>query len=94
MPVFKRGCSMCAIGIALVAAGMTSGCAKAPSVNVLGAYFPDWLCCIVAGVLLTVVVYLVLQRAQRGQWLGPSVVVYPTLVTFCSLAVWLILFQH
>ena len=60
----------------------------------LGAYFPDWLCCIVAGVVLTVVVYLVLQRAQRGRWLGPSVVVYPALATFCSLAVGLILFQH
>jgi hypothetical protein len=61
---------------------------------VLGAYFPDWLFCIVAGVVLTIVIFLVLKRLQIDHLLGPSAVVYPTLVTFIALAVWLMLFQH
>jgi putative effector of murein hydrolase len=61
---------------------------------VLGAYFPDWLFCIVAGVVLTVVIYLIVKRLQADHLMGPAAVVYPTLVTFLSLAVWLMLFQH
>jgi hypothetical protein len=83
-----------AIGAAALAAMLTSGCVNSPSLGVLGAYFPDWLFCIVAGVVLTVVVYLLLKRLQADHLIGPSAVVYPTLVTLLSLAVWLMLFQH
>jgi hypothetical protein len=61
---------------------------------VLGAHFPDWLFCIVAGVVLTVVIYVIAARLQAGHLMGPSAVVYPTLVVFLALAVWLMLFQH
>jgi hypothetical protein len=50
--------------IAAIAAIPMSGCASAPSIGVLGAYFPDWLFCIVAGVVLTVVIYLIIKRLQ------------------------------
>ncbi|TDG16897.1 hypothetical protein EYW47_39380 [Paraburkholderia silviterrae] len=66
----------------------------APSMNVLGAYFPDWLFCSVAGVGLAIMVYVILERAQIGHRFAPTAVLYPTLVTFFSLAVWLIFFQH
>jgi hypothetical protein len=83
-----------AIGAAAIAAVLVSGCANAPSINVLGAYFPDWLFCIVAGVVLTVVIYLILKRLRADRLLGLPAVVYPALVAFISLAVWLMLFQH
>jgi hypothetical protein len=94
MPVFRKRRAMRWIVAALATAILTGGCAIAPSVSLLGAYFPDWLFCIVAGVVLTVIVYLILKQAQYGERLGPPVVFYPTLVTLFSLAVWLILFQH
>ncbi|MGF6776890.1 YtcA family lipoprotein [Paraburkholderia sp. GAS334] len=80
--------------MAAIAAVLVSGCAGSPSIGVLGAYFPDWLFCIVAGVVLTVVIYLIVKRFQADHLLGPSAVVYPTLVAFLALAVWLMLFQH
>jgi hypothetical protein len=80
--------------MAAIAAGLVSACASSPSIGVLGAYFPDWLFCIVGGVALTVVIYLILKRLQVDHLLGPSAVVYPTLVGFLALAVWLTLFQH
>ncbi|MDN7179721.1 YtcA family lipoprotein [Caballeronia sp. SEWSISQ10-4 2] len=83
-----------AIGMAAIAAGLVSGCTSSPSIGVLGAYFPDWLFCIVAGVVLTVVIYLIVKRLQADHLMGPSAVVYPTLVAFLALAVWLMLFQH
>jgi hypothetical protein len=67
---------------------------NSPSIGVLGAYFPDWLFCIVAGVVLAVILYLVLKRLQADHLMQPAAVVYPTLVTFLALAVWLMLFQH
>jgi hypothetical protein len=94
VPLAEGRCPKRAIAVAAIAAVLVSGCANAPSINVLGSYFPDWLFCIVAGVVLTVVIYLILKRFQAGLLLGPSAVVYPTLVTFLSLAVWLMLFQH
>ena len=78
----------------MIPAGLVSGCASSPSIGVLGAYFPDWLFCIVGGVALTVIIYLILKRLQVDHLLGPSAVVYPTLVAFLALAVWLTLFQH
>jgi hypothetical protein len=83
-----------AICIAVLGAPLMAGCANSPSIAVLGAYFPDWLFCIVAAVLLTVVVYLILKRLQLEHLLMPSALVYPTLVTFLALAVWLMLFKH
>jgi hypothetical protein len=80
--------------MAAIAAGLVSACASSPSIGVLGAYLPDWLFCIVAGVVLTVVIYLIVKRLQADHLIGPPAVVYPTLVTFFALAVWLMLFQH
>lgn len=82
------------IGAAVVSGLMEAGCTRSPSVNVLGAYFPDWLFCIVAGVVLTVAVYRILVRLPGGSDFGPAAVVYPTLVTLLALIVWLIFFQQ
>jgi hypothetical protein len=94
MPLARGRASKRAIGMATIAAIPISGCSRSPSIGVLGAYFPDWLFCIVGGVALTVIIYLILKRLQVDHLLGPSAVVYPTLVAFIALAVWLTLFQH
>jgi hypothetical protein len=94
MPPASGGRSKRAISVAAIATLPMSGCANAPSIGVLGAYFPDWLFCIVAGVVLTVVIFLILGRLQAGHLMKPSAVVYPTLATLLALAVWLLLFQH
>ncbi|WP_313064253.1 YtcA family lipoprotein [Paraburkholderia sp. LEh10] len=81
------------LGLAAIAAVPLAGCVNSPSISVLGAYFPDWLFCIIAGVVFAIVIYLLLKRFQAGHLLGPSAVVYPTLVAFFSFAVWLMLFR-
>ena len=54
----------------------------------VGAYFPDWLFCIVGGVLLVVCVHVLLSRSGRGAWLTPPAVVYPALTVLFSIALW------
>jgi hypothetical protein len=94
IPLARGRCPKRAIGMAAIAAGLATGCTSSPSIGVLGAYFPDWLSCIVAGVVLTVIIYLLVKRLRAEHLVGPAAVVYPTLVAFLALAVWLMLFQH
>ncbi|KAA1011308.1 hypothetical protein FVF58_15300 [Paraburkholderia panacisoli] len=94
MSLARGRCSKRSIGVAVIAATLMSGCVNSPSIGVLGAYFPDWLFCIVAGVVLAVVIHLILKRSQARDLIGPAAVVYPTLVTFLALAIWLMFFQH
>ncbi|MCP3705578.1 YtcA family lipoprotein [Paraburkholderia sp. CNPSo 3274] len=95
MPLTTGGLPKRTIGAAVMATVSISGCANySPSLNVLGAYFPDWLFCIVAGVVLTIVIYLMLKRFEADHLLAPPAVTYPMLVAFLSLAVWLMLFQY
>jgi hypothetical protein len=94
MPASRRQSRIRAIGSAAVSGLLAAGCAHSPSVSVLGAYFPDWLFCIVAGVVLTVAVYQVLARLPGSGRFGPSAVVYPSLVTLLALITWLIFFQQ
>lgn len=70
----------------------TSGCANAPSINVLGAYFPEWMFSIVAGVLLTILAYAVLARTRARTWLQPGAIVYPAAATLFALLFWLVAF--
>jgi len=69
-----------------------AGCKQPPSISVLGAYFPDWLFCAIAGVLLTFLVRAVLLRTQRTAWLRPWVLSYPLLALVFSLLSWLVFF--
>ncbi|HEY2023737.1 YtcA family lipoprotein [Paraburkholderia sp.] len=80
--------------MAAIVAMLVSGCANAPSISVLGAYFPDWLFCIVAGVVIAVFIYLILKRMRADHMMWPSALVYPTLVAFLAFAIWLVAFQH
>jgi hypothetical protein len=68
------------------------GCAMAPSISVLGSYFPDWLFCAIAGLLLTLTVRGLLVRYEREYVLAPAPVVLPALTLLFSLLAWLIFF--
>ncbi|MGF6636604.1 cation transporter-like permease [Paraburkholderia sp. MM6662-R1] len=94
MQYLREGWTMGVKGAAFGAALLMGGCAYSPSINVLGAYFPDWLFCVVVGVALAVIVYLILEHTQCSDCVGPAAVVYPALVTALSLVVWLLAFQH
>lgn len=71
-----------------------SGCSNAPSIPVLGAYFPDWLFCILAGMLLAFVLQALLARSGYAAWLVPSVLTYPVLAALLSMSTWLLFFQN
>jgi hypothetical protein len=74
----------------------SAGChhAHSPTVDVLGSYFPAWLICIVAGLLLTIVMRQLLLLLKLAGHLRPAPLVYLCLMICFTLAVWLFFFQN
>ena len=76
----------------LCAVVLLQGCTRSPSTNVLGAYYPDWLFCIVGAVAVAVLIRLLLLRASLDGWLDPPAIAYPALVALLAFAGWLLFF--
>jgi hypothetical protein len=68
-----------------------ASCSRAPSVDVLGSFFPAWLVCLTVSVLLTALTRLVLLRFHMD--LDLAVLAYPSLVALLTFALWLIFFH-
>ena len=83
IPPFLRG------GFALIPLLLT-GCARAPSFDILGSFFPAWLLCAVVAILVSVVCLRVLGRYIVIAW---PVAVYPSLAALFTFALWLALFR-
>jgi len=68
-----------------------SSCSRAPSVDLLGSFFPAWLICLTLGILLTALARLVLLRLHMN--LDLAVLAYPSLAALFTFALWLIFFH-
>jgi YtcA-like protein len=76
----------------LAVAILLPGCGLAPSVNILGSFFPAWLICIVVGVVLTILTRQLLVALDVASDLRPAALVYPCLGGLWIFATWLVLF--
>ena len=65
-----------------------AGCKRAPSFDILGSYFPGWLVCLTAALLITVLVRLLLLRLKIE--VAAPIVVYPSLLASLTFAQWLL----
>jgi YtcA family len=68
------------------------GCGLAPSVNILGSFFPAWLICIVIGLVITILTLQGFVAMKIASDLGPAALVYPCLAALWTFATWLVLF--
>ena len=74
---------------------MLCGCdERVPSINVLGAFFPAWMLCIVAGIVLTLIARQVFAAVGLDAWIGPRGVIYPALALAFMLAIWIAFFRN
>jgi len=64
-----------------------------PSINLLGAFFPAWMLCVLIGVVLALIGHRVLTAAGLDAWLGPRGIVYPALALAFTLAIWVAFFR-
>jgi len=69
-----------------------TGCEDAPSFNVAGSFFPDWIFCSLAGIALAIVSYRLLARLKMESYVQPAVLIYPSIALSCSVTLWLLFF--
>ena len=77
----------------LVACLMCSGCSRAPSVSIIGSFFPVWMICLVVGVVIAFIGRALLLRYKLENQVGPLWLFYPCSVTFSACLLWLILYR-
>ena len=69
-----------------------SGCSRAPSIEVIGSFFPAWMFCIIVALIITGLIRLELVRRGLEQKLSPLIVLYPSIAVAVTCSLWLILF--
>jgi hypothetical protein len=69
---------------------LLASCSRAPSIEILGSYFPAWLICITLAVLLTFLARWLLLRLQIP--VVPPILVYPSLTALFTFVLWLVFY--
>ena len=64
-----------------------------PILNIDGAFFPAWMLCLIVGIVLTFGAQFAFVRLEIDEYVGPPVLIYPSLVLLFTLATWLIFFR-
>jgi hypothetical protein len=78
---------------AIAICSLCSGCSRAPSVSIIGSFFPIWMICIVAGVVAAFIARAVLVRSGLEHHVGPLWLFYPSTVTLCVCTLWEVFFR-
>ena len=70
-----------------------TGCRGAPSINLVGSFFPGWMLCMILSVIGTLVVRQVFVKTGINEHLPVRVFVYFCLWVFITLTAWLFFFR-
>ncbi len=71
-------------------AAALSGCSAAPSQNIFGSYFPSWMLCAIAGLIVAVAAQRILAALNIDPLLPARPLVYLALATAFGFAMWLL----
>ncbi len=82
-----------AIAATAAACFTAAGCSRAPTINVLGSFFPAWILCGVIGIALTAIVRVLFVRWNFEKELTPLLLVYPCLAAFITFTCWLLFYS-
>jgi hypothetical protein len=71
-----------------------SGCSHAPTMDLLGSYFPAWMLCAAIGILTAVVIRQILAAAGINDYVVAPLLTYAGLAVSATLLAWLLWFGH
>jgi hypothetical protein len=72
---------------------MCSGCSRAPSVGIIGSFFPVWMICLATGVVAAFIERALLLRYRLENQVRPLWLFYPCSVTLCACLLWLMFYR-
>ena len=64
-----------------------------PMLSLEGSFWPAWIICILAGLVLAMLLMWQLVRYQLAPYLGPPLLIVPSLWAFCTFTIWLLFFS-
>jgi hypothetical protein len=79
------------LGLFLACTLLLVGCSRAPSVDVMGSFFPGWLVCLVSGIALTAAVWVTLMRFQIK--VAMPILFSPSLTAIFTFMLWFLFFS-
>ncbi len=74
----------------LVVPSILAGCNPAPTQNILGSYFPSWIFCVVAGLVMTIIARKLLVATGIDKSLPAPFLVYLAMTAAFAFAAWLL----
>jgi hypothetical protein len=77
----------------MLVAAQLAGCRLAPTFNILGSFFPSWLICLFAGIIVAVIANRLFARFALEKEILWPVVVYPCIALLFACTIWLIFFS-
>lgn len=79
--------------LCLIALLFLTGCDRAPDYSIFGSFFPVWIFCSVAGLLLMAGARAVIVRTPIAKYLLAPALLYFSLATFFACALWLLFYS-
>jgi hypothetical protein len=89
----RRGSGRLKLGRVAIALAV-SGCSRAPTMDLLGSYFPAWMLCAGIGVLAAVIIWRILAMAGIDEHVVAPLLTYAGLALSATLLFWLLWFGH
>ena len=71
-----------------------AGCTTSPAQNMFGSFFPAWMLCAAAGIVIAVLLRQFLYALGISQYLIAPPLTYLSIAAAGTLLVWLIWFGH
>ena len=83
------------LGLRRVAIALpVAGCSSAPTMDLLGSYFPGWMVCAVLGIFAAVIIRQILTVAGINDYVIAPLLTYAGLAVSATLLAWLLWFGH
>ena len=71
-----------------------AGCNSAPTMDLLGSYFPAWMLCAALGIVATVIIRQILAVTGINDYVVAPLLTYAALAVSATLLAWLVWFGH
>ena len=83
----------CLAALALAVSMLSASCSHAPEYSIFGSFFPMWIFCSAAGLLLMVGARALLASTAIAEHLAAPVLLYLSMAIFFACVLWLLFYS-
>lgn len=79
--------------VAFCLGSLCCGCSRAPSIAIVGSFFPVWMICLTIGVSAALATRVVLLRNKLETFVQPLWLFYPCAVILTACLIWIVFYR-